>query len=58
MKRVIIASTDSLLKRLRLSGFTMKEIRKMFKQETGLDVSQDNKEEFKRWCEEEFLSEG
>lgn len=57
MKRVIIASTDSLLKRLRLSGFTMKEIRKMFKQETGLDVSQDNIEEFKRWCEE-FLSEG
>ena len=57
MKRVIIASTDSLLKRLRLSGFGMREIRKMFKQETGLDVSQDNIEEFKRWCEE-FLSEG
>ena len=57
MKRVIISSTEPLLRRLRNSGFTMKEIRKMLKQETGLDITDDTRSEFKQWCEE-FLSEG
>lgn len=57
MERVASSSTDSLLKRLRLSGFGMRELRKMFRDETGLYVSQDTIaiEEFKRWCEK-FLS--
>lgn len=55
MKRVIKANSTSLLTRLRNSGFTIKELYKMFEQDTGLEVAEDTREEFKDWCED-FLS--
>lgn len=55
MKRVIKTKSTPLLTRLRNSGFTIKELYKMFEQDTGLEVAEDTREEFKHWCED-FLS--
>lgn len=40
---------SSTLSKLVKSGYTRKEIQKFFKDETGLDMTPENSEEFKRW---------
>lgn len=40
---------SSTLSKLVKSGYTRKEIQKFFKDETGLDMTPENSEEFKKW---------
>ena len=40
---------SSTLSKLVKSGYTLKEIQKFFKDETGLDMTPENSEEFKKW---------
>ena len=46
------STNKTILSRLSKSGYTIKEVRKMFEDQTGLEMTSDHSREFNEWAED------